>query len=125
MFEYIEVELPYARPPLFNKIEQLVGGVNLFGYQMLGDPKKLESVKLSELHPASWFCGEQWFELREPRFKLQSDGSSQTDRAEVLRARLKTLQYSASVISKAVVPRATGEAMNHHPDYEFFRSRSG
>ncbi|KAL6596914.1 hypothetical protein ACP70R_047048 [Stipagrostis hirtigluma subsp. patula] len=181
IFEYTELEIPYDRPPLFSKIKQLVSGVNSSAYQMFGDPQKLESVQLSEVHPASWFCvawypiyripsgschaafltyhslgklvpqtcssdithgptnvvcpivgllsynnkGEQWFELRGPRFKLTSEGSSETDCAEVLKERLKALRHGASVISKAVVPRATGEAMNYHPDYEFFRSRSG
>ncbi|KAL6638809.1 hypothetical protein ACP70R_023445 [Stipagrostis hirtigluma subsp. patula] len=181
IFEYTELEIPYDRPPLFSKIKQLVSGVNSSAYQMFGDPQKLESVQLSEVHPASWFCvawypiyripsgschaafltyhslgklvpqtcssdithgptnvvcpivgllsynnkGEQWFELRGPRFKLTSEGSSETDCAEVLKERLKALRHGVSVISKAVVPRATGEAMNYHPDYEFFRSRSG
>ncbi|OEL25996.1 hypothetical protein BAE44_0012986 [Dichanthelium oligosanthes] len=53
LFEYFEWEKPFFRPPLFTKIKQLVSGVNLSGNPMFGDPKQLESVKLSDLHPAS------------------------------------------------------------------------
>ncbi|KAL6842034.1 hypothetical protein ACP4OV_028013 [Aristida adscensionis] len=179
MFEYFELEKPSVRTQLFIKIGHLAGGVDLSSYKMYGDPKKLESAKLSDLHPASWFCvawypvfplppertcraafltyhslgkvvpqtwssdmadgsthvvcpivgllsynekGDHWFELRETRMIKQV--TPETSGAEVLKERLKTLRHAASVMSKAVVPRATGEAMNHHPDYEFFQSRS-
>ena len=48
----------------------------------------------------------------------------ETDPAELLNERLRALKHCASAMSKAVVPRATGEAMNYHPDYEFFWSRA-
>ncbi|KAL6842032.1 hypothetical protein ACP4OV_028011 [Aristida adscensionis] len=53
MFEYIELEMPSSRPPLFIKIKQLVDGMSS---QMIGDPEMLESLQLCDLHPASWFC---------------------------------------------------------------------
>ncbi|CAL4915138.1 unnamed protein product [Urochloa decumbens] len=56
LFEYFERENPFLRPPLFTKIKQLVSGVNPSGNPIFGDPKQLESVRLSDLHPASWFC---------------------------------------------------------------------
>jgi len=41
---------------LWHRIKQLVAGVNLqSGNPTFGDPKQLESVKLSDLHPASWY----------------------------------------------------------------------
>ncbi|CAL4931831.1 unnamed protein product [Urochloa decumbens] len=56
LFEYFERENPFLRPPLFTKIKQLVSGVNPSGNPIFGDPKQLESARLSDLHPASWFC---------------------------------------------------------------------
>jgi hypothetical protein len=37
------------------RIKQLLNGVNLAGTTIFGDPKQLKSVKLSDLHPASWY----------------------------------------------------------------------
>nr|CBG76272.1 OO_Ba0005L10-OO_Ba0081K17.23 [Oryza officinalis] len=70
--------------------------------------------------------GEQWFQLRNPEVKPMSlDVASKTDRAEVLKQRLKTLRHGASVMSSMVIPKANGEkSINRHPDYEFFLSRS-
>ncbi|KAL5215959.1 hypothetical protein ABZP36_007360 [Zizania latifolia] len=181
LFEYFESEHPSLRPPLFEKIKQLVGGENISTPQIFGDPKLLESLELCDLHPASWFCvawypiyripqgncraafltyhslgklvpqmcspdkarelthlvspvvgfwsyndkGEQWFQLRDPEVKpMTSDDGPKADRAEVLKGRLQTLTHGASVLSSMVVPKANGESMNHHPDYEFFLSRS-
>uniref|UniRef100_K4AJ22 Uncharacterized protein n=1 Tax=Setaria italica TaxID=4555 RepID=K4AJ22_SETIT len=183
LFEYFEREKPFLRPPLFTKIKQLVSGVNLHGNTIFGDPKQLESVRLSDLHPASWFCvawypicqipsaagrcqaafltyhslgklvpqtcstympdgltpvvcpivgllsykdeGEKWFQLGEqPRSKPTSGGSMEKDPAELLNERMRALKHGASAMSKALVPKATGEAMNYHPDYEFFCSRA-
>ncbi|XP_015692279.1 uncharacterized protein LOC102716962 [Oryza brachyantha] len=56
VFEYFESEHPSSRPPLFEKIKQLISGENLSTYQIFGDPKMLENLKLCDLHPASWFC---------------------------------------------------------------------
>uniref|UniRef100_A0A0E0KWQ9 Uncharacterized protein n=1 Tax=Oryza punctata TaxID=4537 RepID=A0A0E0KWQ9_ORYPU len=182
LFEYFESEHPSSRPPLFEKIKQLTSGENISTCQIFGDPKMLESLKLRDLHPASWFCvawypicripqgncraafltyhslgkvvpqihspdradeltrlvspvvgfwsyndkGEQWFQLRNPEVKPMSlDVAPKTDRAEVLKQRLKTLRHGASVMSSMVIPKANGEkSMNRHPDYEFFLSRS-
>lgn len=75
----------------------------------------------------SYLQGEKWFQLRQQlRFKPTSNVSSKSknDHAELLNKRLRALKQGASIMSKAVVPRASGEAMNYHSDYEFFRSRS-
>ena len=41
---------------IWYRIKQLVAGVNLSVINpIFGDPKQLESVKLSDLHPASWY----------------------------------------------------------------------
>lgn len=69
--------------------------------------------------------GEQWFQLRCPDFKqLPIDDSSKPSRAEVLKERLRTLKRGALAMARAVIPKGTGETVNHHPDYEFFLSRS-
>ncbi|XP_003573242.1 uncharacterized protein LOC100846733 [Brachypodium distachyon] len=62
--------------------------------------------------------GEQWFELRSP-------GSMKRSGAEVVKARLTTLKRGAMALARAVIPRGSVESsVNHHPDYEFFLSRS-
>ncbi|KAF8727859.1 hypothetical protein HU200_018425 [Digitaria exilis] len=185
LFEYFEREKPFLRPPLFTKIKQLVSGENPSGNPMFGDPKQLDSVKLSDLHPASWFCvawypiyqipsalrscqasfltyhsigklvpkkcskdvaggltaiicpvvgllslkchGEKWFHQGEKKLgsKPTTGGSLEiTDPAEHLNLRLEALKHSTSAMSKAVMPRATGEFMNYHQDYMFFSTRA-
>nr|CAB3495484.1 unnamed protein product [Digitaria exilis] len=185
LFEHFEREKPFLRPPLFTKIKQLVSGENPSGNPMFGDPKQLDSVKLSDLHPASWFCvawypiyqipsalrscqasfltyhslgklvpkkcskdvaggltaiicpivgllslkchGEKWFHQGEKKLgsKPTTGGSLEiTDPAEHLNLRLEALKHSASAMSKAVMPRATGEFMNYHQDYMFFSTRA-
>ncbi|KAK8450297.1 hypothetical protein SEVIR_6G001000v4 [Setaria viridis] len=177
MFEYFETEQPSFRPPLFEKIKELVSGANVSDHRIFGDPEKLQNTKLCELHPASWFCvawypvyrvprgnfraafltyhslgklvpqkcsmdmtgghprvvspvvglqsynakGEQWFQLRCPDLKqLPTDEASC---AEVQKERLRTLKMGALAMARAVVPKGSGESVNHHPDYEFFLSR--
>uniref|UniRef100_K3YLV9 Uncharacterized protein n=1 Tax=Setaria italica TaxID=4555 RepID=K3YLV9_SETIT len=65
--------------------------------------------------------GEQWFQLRCPDLKqLPTDEASC---AEVQKERLRTLKMGALAMARAVVPKGSGESVNHHPDYEFFLSR--
>jgi len=62
--------------------------------------------------------GEQWFELRCP-------DSSKPRCAEVAKERLRTLKGGALAMARAVIPRGSEQSsVNHHPDYEFFLSRS-
>ncbi|WVZ95607.1 hypothetical protein U9M48_041345 [Paspalum notatum var. saurae] len=178
LFEYFETEQPSFRPPLFEKIKELVSGANVSDHRILGDPEKLQNTKLCDLHPASWFCvawypvyrvprgnfraafltyhslgklvpqncsldmndghtsvvspvvglqsyndkGEQWFQLRCPGLK-QLPRELETSRAEVQKERLRTLKMGALAMARAVVPKESGESVNHHPDYEFFLSR--
>ncbi|KAI4972224.1 hypothetical protein ZWY2020_003149 [Hordeum vulgare] len=62
--------------------------------------------------------GEQWFELR-------CRDSSKPSGAEVVEERLRTLKRGALAMARAVIPRGSEESSaNHHPDYEFFLSRS-
>ncbi|KAJ1266745.1 hypothetical protein BS78_07G001400 [Paspalum vaginatum] len=178
MFEYFETEQPSFRPPLFEKIKELVSGANVSDHRILGDPEMLQNTKLCDLHPASWFCvawypvyrvprgnfravfltyhslgklvpqkcpldmngghtpvvspvvglqsyndkGEQWFQLRCPDLK-QLPRELETSRAEVQKERLRTLKMGALAMARAVVPKGSGESVNHHPDYEFFLSR--
>ncbi|XP_048538954.1 uncharacterized protein LOC125518030 [Triticum urartu] len=169
IFEYFETEQPSFRPPLFEKIKELSC------LNVSGDSEKLQSAKLRDLHPASWYCvawypvyrvphgnfrasfltyhslgklvpqicspdssggqdtrivcpavglqsyndkGEQWFELR-------CRDSSKPSGAEVVEERLRTLKRGAFAMARAVIPRGSEESSaNHHPDYEFFLSRS-
>ncbi|KAJ1296564.1 hypothetical protein BS78_01G310900, partial [Paspalum vaginatum] len=85
----------------------------------------LTDINCSRRYFDSGLIGENWFKLGgQSGSKLTPDDSSTNHPAELLDKRLSTLRHGASVMSKAVVPRASGEAMNYHPDYEFFRSRS-
>ncbi|XP_064948739.1 uncharacterized protein LOC135598601 isoform X2 [Musa acuminata AAA Group] len=56
IFEYFESEQPPWRHPLYEKIKELVASGSSSDSRMFGDPSKLESVKLHDLHPASWYC---------------------------------------------------------------------
>ncbi|XP_026404372.1 uncharacterized protein LOC113299553 isoform X2 [Papaver somniferum] len=55
LFEYYEPEQPFHRRPLFDKIKELVRGGGIQKCQTYGDPKKLESSNLKNLHPSSWY----------------------------------------------------------------------
>ncbi|XP_049409169.1 uncharacterized protein LOC125872478 [Solanum stenotomum] len=53
LFEYFEQERPHSRKPFFEKIQELVAAD---GPSSRGDPSILQSVRLPDLHPHSWFC---------------------------------------------------------------------
>lgn len=72
IFEYFETEQPSFRPPLFEKIKELVSSVNVSGHQIFGDPEKLQNVKLCDLHPASWFSVAWYPVYRVPHGKLRA-----------------------------------------------------
>ncbi|KAF6160833.1 hypothetical protein GIB67_036034 [Kingdonia uniflora] len=55
LFEYFESEPPQQRRPLFEKIKELVGCDGSLSSQLYGDPKKLDSLDLHDLHPDSWY----------------------------------------------------------------------
>ncbi|XP_074582118.1 uncharacterized protein LOC141838511 [Curcuma longa] len=55
IFEYFECDQPPRRQPLFEKIKELVTLGKLSDGRIFGDPLKLESTKLQDLHPASWY----------------------------------------------------------------------
>ncbi|KAM5580839.1 hypothetical protein ABKV19_010178 [Rosa sericea] len=54
IFEFFEVELPHHRRPFYNKILELIGAGSSNPH-VFGDPSKLSSLNLPDLHPASWF----------------------------------------------------------------------
>ncbi|THU72767.1 hypothetical protein C4D60_Mb04t15660 [Musa balbisiana] len=56
IFEYFESDQPPWRRPLYEKIKELVSGDKLPASRIFGDPLKLESLNLHDLHPASWYC---------------------------------------------------------------------
>ncbi|KAI4352003.1 hypothetical protein L6164_006296 [Bauhinia variegata] len=55
LFEYFESEQPQQRRPLFEKIQELVRGDASAQSKMYGDPSKLDSVNLQDVHPSSWY----------------------------------------------------------------------
>ncbi|XP_057862304.1 uncharacterized protein LOC131070717 isoform X1 [Cryptomeria japonica] len=55
LFEFFESQLPQQRRPMFEKIRELINGDADSSSQSFGDPHILESIKLQDLHPASWF----------------------------------------------------------------------
>ncbi|KAL9382717.1 hypothetical protein Peur_025752 [Populus x canadensis] len=54
VFEFFESELPHDRKPLHLKIRDLIS-INTSNLQVFGDPSKLESMNLHDLHSSSWF----------------------------------------------------------------------
>nr|KYP71418.1 hypothetical protein KK1_010677 [Cajanus cajan] len=55
LFEYFELEQPQQRQPLYEKIQELVRGNIPIQSTTYGDPTKLDSLNLRDLHPRSWF----------------------------------------------------------------------
>eukprot|EP01018_Ginkgo_biloba_P033497 Gb_26875 [translate_table: standard] len=56
LFEFFESEQPHQRRPLFDKIRELTGSNVGSSFQLFGDPQILSSIKIGDLHPASWFA---------------------------------------------------------------------
>ncbi|KAK7314766.1 hypothetical protein VNO77_33294 [Canavalia gladiata] len=55
LFEYFELEQPQQRWPLYEKIQELVRGNVTIQSTTYGDPTKLDSINLRDLHPRSWY----------------------------------------------------------------------
>ncbi|XP_056168538.1 uncharacterized protein LOC115676083 isoform X1 [Syzygium oleosum] len=55
LFEYFEMEQPQHRQPLYDKIQELVGGCGPSRSRIYGDPSKLISANLCDLDPRSWY----------------------------------------------------------------------
>ncbi|KAI4347368.1 hypothetical protein L6164_008184 [Bauhinia variegata] len=55
LFEYFESEQPQQRRPLFEKMRELVRGDVSAQSELYGDPSKLDSINLQDLHPRSWY----------------------------------------------------------------------
>ncbi|OVA12101.1 Protein of unknown function DUF789 [Macleaya cordata] len=178
LFEYFESEQPYHRRPLFDKIKELVRGDGLQNCRAYGDPKKLVSMDLHDLHPASWYSvawypiyripegnlraafltyhslghfvrrrtlsdstgggtsivspavglqsynaqAECWFRLR-PSLVTQKEETSNFNRSEILKERLRTLEKTACAMARTVVSKGNQSSINRQSDYEFFVSR--
>lgn len=56
IFEYFDSDQPQHRRPLFDMIQEMMRGDSLSSCHFFGDPSKLGSLKLKELHPASWYA---------------------------------------------------------------------
>ncbi|KAH9603907.1 hypothetical protein KSS87_017991 [Heliosperma pusillum] len=71
LFEFFESEQPQRRKPLHNKIVELASE-GTSNNQVFGDPSKLESTNLADLHPASWFSV-AWYPIyRIPEGKMRA-----------------------------------------------------
>ncbi|KAM3319405.1 hypothetical protein P3S67_006605 [Capsicum chacoense] len=68
--------------------------------------------------------GECWFQPRHSADDLTEEFSD-LDLHTVLRERLRTLEQTASIMSRAVRKIGSDTLVNIHPDYEFFLSRRG
>ncbi|MCD7453916.1 hypothetical protein HAX54_022672 [Datura stramonium] len=167
LFEYFEYEQPQNRKPLFEKIQDLVTS----SCGVFGDPSVLQSARLPDLHPHSWFAvawypiyriprgdfraafltyhslghyvhsghgclvspivglqsynaqGECWFQPRQYSTDHLKEVNLHSDPPSVLRDRLKTLEQTASLMSRAVRTNGAETLVNWHSDYEFFLSR--
>ncbi|GAB2274847.1 hypothetical protein Dimus_009619 [Dionaea muscipula] len=72
MFEFFESEQPHQRMPLYDKVLELASAGTCSDNHKSGDPSKLESANLRELHPASWFSV-AWYPIyRIPEGKLRA-----------------------------------------------------
>eukprot|EP01018_Ginkgo_biloba_P005030 Gb_30612 [translate_table: standard] len=57
LFEFFESEQPQRRRPMFEKIRELTRSDAGSNFQLFGgDSHSLDSTKLGDLHPASWFA---------------------------------------------------------------------
>lgn len=71
LFEFFESEQPHQRRPMFDKIKELTSGVDSSS-QHFGDPCILNSLKIGDLHPASWFAV-AWYPIyRVPEGQLRA-----------------------------------------------------
>ncbi|XP_072964848.1 uncharacterized protein [Typha angustifolia] len=69
--------------------------------------------------------GEWWFHLKDSYFKsVPSEDTPYSNPSKILKERLRTLQRTASVMSRAVISKGNQRSANQHGDYEFFLSRS-
>ncbi|WMV21087.1 hypothetical protein MTR67_014472 [Solanum verrucosum] len=68
------------------------------------------------------YKGECWFQPRHSGDDLTEEFLDM-DLHTVLRERLRTLEQTASIMSRAVRKIGSDTLMNIHPDYEFFLSR--
>ncbi|XP_050375929.1 uncharacterized protein LOC126793447 [Argentina anserina] len=55
LLEYFEYEQPQQRRPLYDKIKELIRGDGNSHSKVYGDPTKLDSINLNDLHPRSWY----------------------------------------------------------------------
>lgn len=164
---------------LIFRIKELVTGDGPSQCRAYGDPTKLDSVALNDLHHESWYSvawyliyripddnfraafltyhslghfvrqsvasdsfglgpcvvtpvvglqsynaqGECWFQLRKPEL-TQTRENAHANYSGILKERLRTLEQTASLMARAVVPKKGNlTSVNRQPDYEFFLSR--
>lgn len=66
--------------------------------------------------------GECWFQLKHSTSSRKAE-SPTVSSSVILKERLRTLEETASVMSRAVVNKGNQVSVNRHSDYEFFLSR--
>ncbi|XVF30309.1 hypothetical protein REPUB_Repub16aG0045600 [Reevesia pubescens] len=66
--------------------------------------------------------GECWFQPRHPTMNKVSETQGLSP-SGILKERLRTLEETASLMSRAIVNKGNQTLVNRHPDYEFFLSR--
>lgn len=72
LFEFFEFEQPHQRRPMFEKIKELTRSGVDSSSQHSGDPCILNSLKIGDLHPASWFAV-AWYPIyRVPEGQLRA-----------------------------------------------------
>lgn len=72
LFEFFECEQPHQRRPMFDKIKELTRSGVDSSSQHSGDPCILNSLKIGDLHPASWFAV-AWYPIyRVPEGQLRT-----------------------------------------------------
>lgn len=72
VYEYFEAERPQQRRPLFEMIKDLVSGNESLQGRAFGDPSKLFSMEINDLHPNSWYSV-AWYPIyRIPDEKFRS-----------------------------------------------------
>lgn len=179
LFEYYESEPPPKRKPILEKIRELIKCGSGPGSKIVGDPHILESGRLQDLHPASWFSvawypiyripegplraafltyhslghfvhrstssiaidrdvvdcivtpvvglesyntqAECWFIPK--HFQFSSEENLPYNPMVVMTERLRTLQETASSMSRDCTKEGTVLACSKHKDYEFFLKR--
>ncbi|KAF3438404.1 hypothetical protein FNV43_RR21166 [Rhamnella rubrinervis] len=103
VFEYFESEQPQQRQPLYEKIKELVRGEGPLLYNVYGDPTNLDSIKLNDLHPRTWYSV-AWYPIyRIPEGNFRAAFLTYHSLGHLVRSTASSdSQSSQSIVSPAV-----------------------